>query len=337
MNVDTFLQAVGEIDSRYLEIDKRPVIRHHWRRRIAAAGIAAALVLCPLPVMTAVGVDPAYNVLYQLAPDIAQTFKPVRKSCTDQGIEMTVISAEQDGSEASVCLAMRDLTGTCPEGDWDLFDSYDIRVPKDLTGHCSFSRYDADTHTAYFVVHLETMDGSDLPRGKVTFSVRELLQGKLRVAGEIPGIDMAHIPQDPETERRTEISGGGWGIAYTDLPDPADYQFLVPGEPLYTPIEGISIVGIGYVDGALHVLTERRDYFDTDGQALMELVDQQGNHVDEAHYVSFGYWDDSHTIAYDEYIFPVAYELLQDCRLNGIFWASKNHVSGNWQVTFPLE
>ena len=167
MKTDTFLNAVGMIDEKYLNIDiQRNRITHHkLKKRIISITAAALLILSPLPVMTAFGADTAYQILYQITPAAAQTFKPVQKTCEDQGIEMTVISAERNGSEASVYLAMHDTTGTCPDGKWDLYDSYRINVPRDITGHCSFSEYDADTHTAYFVVHLETMDGSPMPDG----------------------------------------------------------------------------------------------------------------------------------------------------------------------------
>ena len=182
MKTDTFMNVVGMIDDRYLDVDipRKAITHRKWTKRIISIAAAAALIICPLPTLTAFGVDPAYNILYRIAPSVAQTFKPVQKTCEDNGIEMTVISAERNGSEASVYLAMHDTTGTCPDGDWDLYDSYRINVPHDMTGHCSFSEYDADTHTAYFVVHLETMDGSALPNGKVTFSVHEMMTGKIK-------------------------------------------------------------------------------------------------------------------------------------------------------------
>ena len=191
MKADTFINAVGLIDERFLDVDTpgKAITHHKWTKRIVAFAAAAALIVGTLPTLTAFGVTPAYNILYQFAPSVAQTFKPVRKTCSDKGIEMTVISAERKGSEASVYLAMHDTTGTYPEGEWDLYDSYSINVPRDMTGHCSFSYYDAETHTAYFVVHLETIDGSTMPEGKVTFSVHEMLLGKVRTSGIIEEID----------------------------------------------------------------------------------------------------------------------------------------------------
>lgn len=273
MKAETFLNAMGNIDERFLDVEvPKHRIHRKWTKWVAGAAAAVLAVTCPLPAMTALGSDGAYSVLYELAPTIAQDFKPVRKSCTDNGIEMTVISAKRDGSKAQVCLAMRDTTGECPYGDWDLFDSYTINVPRDMSGHCSFSEYDADTHTAYFVVGLETMDGSKMPAKKVTFSVSELLLGKNKTEGAVD-VNMTAIPFEPETVRRDDIgSGSGWG----ELPDCRDYRFLVPAdEPICRPADNASLDAIGYVDGALHVLMRYEDTFHTDSHGWVSLADRK--------------------------------------------------------------
>lgn len=338
MKSDTFLNAVGMADDRYLDIAVSPkrAVHRKWRRVIISASAAAALVICPLPALTAMGVDTAYNALYFLAPSAAQTFKPVRKSCTDNGIEMTVISAEHSGSKVSVCLAMRDIAGSFPEGEWDLFDSYTIRVPHDMTGHCSFSEYDADTHTAYFIVHLETMDGSAMSGGKVTFSVSELLIGKNKTEEAIQEVNMNSIPYEPKTD--PAIAQKVCGASYYALePHPEDYRFLTRSEqPLYTPMPGISIVGLGYVDGALHILTEYEDILHTDNHGYIQLLDDTGNAVAEEQSITFHYWDETRKNNCTEQIIPVSYDVLPDCSLYGTFSSAEKYVSGNWEVTFPL-
>ena len=340
MRADTFMNAVGLIDERFLDIDTpaKTITHHKWTRRLAAFAAAAALVVGTLPTLTAIGVDPAYHILYELAPSVAQTFKPVQKTCADKGIEMTVISAERKGSEASVCLAMHDTTGTYPEGEWDLYDSYSINVPRDMTGHCSFSDYDAETHTAYFVVHLETIDGSTMPNGKVTFSVFQMLLGKERTSGIIEEIDMNSIPYEPQTMTQSEISGGYTSEAYADLPEPEDYRFLMPSEqPLCTPANGVTIENIGYFDGALHILTRYDDILHTDNHGYIDLVDQSGNVLNEKTGIGFYYWDDAHQNNYKEEILPVAYDELSECTLQGYFVTAQEYISGGWEITFPLE
>lgn len=343
MKPDTFLNAVGMIDGRHLDIavPKRQITRRRWVKKLVPAVIAAALVVFPLPVLTAFGSEPAYNVLYHIAPTVAQNFKPVRKSCTNSGVEMTVISAERNGSEASVYLAMQDMTGTCPDGEWDLFDSYSINVPRDMSGHCSFSEYDADSHTAYFVVHLETMDGSPMPKGKITFSVRSLLCGKERHNSELNALDLSNVPVEPELVNRTNIVGIAVN-SYGDFPKPEDYRFLVPAEtPLFSPVPGVSVMGIGYTDGALHILTRYDDVNHTDNHGYIDLCDRTGNHINEKEWIVFNYRSDDSTPDRKNYcyesIFPIEYDKLKDCTLYGSFVTAQKYVSGNWQVTFPLE
>lgn len=337
MKADTFMNAVGLIDDRYLDIEvpAKTILHRKWKRRIISIAAAAALVICPLPTLTAFGVESAYNVLYQVAPSIAQTFKPIQKTSEDNGIEMTVISAERSGSEASVYLAMHDTTGSCPDGEWDLYDSYRINVPHDMIGHCSFSEYNADTHTAYFVVHLETMDGSTMPKGKITFSVYEMLMGKTRFSDIIKDIDMCSIPYEPPTTTREEIDGK---YANEGLPESQDYRFLLSSDkPISTPVSGVSIENIGYIDGALHILTRYDDIPHTDNHGYIELVDKNGDVIGEKTEFGFFYRDTAHNNNYTEQIIPVSYDILDECTLQGNFVTAQDYISGNWKITFPLE
>ena len=332
MKTDTFMNAVGMIDDRFLdvEIPGKNIVYRKWRKRLVSAAAVAALLVCPFPALTALGVDAAYDVLYNIAPGVAQTFKPVQKSCIDSGIEMTVISAERSGSEASVYLAMHDTTGTCPDGNWDLFDSYNINVSRDMSGHCSFSDYDPDTHTAYFVVHLQTMDGSDMPRRKVTFSVSELLVGKQHTEGTVEGVDMKNIPYEPPTTIPTDFRG---------MDDIEGYRFLLPSEQaLSNPAPGVSVLNAGYIDGAFHILTRYDDIIHTDNHGFMMLVDNEGNtYGDDANTKWFDYWDGSYTDSFTEQVIQIDYDKLAGCTLQGDFVTCQNHISGDWQVTFPLE
>ena len=337
MKADTFIKAMGNIDERFLnvEVPERKIHRQ-WTKWVAGVTAALLLIACPLPAMTALGSDGAYSVLYELAPSVAQTFKPVRKSCTDDGIEMTVISEKCDGSTAQVCLAMRDLTGETSYDYWDLYDSYMLNFPYDMNGHCRFSEYDADSNTAYFVVELETMNGRDMPKKKVTFSLRELLLGRKETKCDIE-IDMSAIRNEPEAIHRNDITGGS---AYDYLPDPDDYRFLLPeDEPVCRPADNACLDAIGYVDGALHILMRFEDVGHTDSHGWVRLVDREGDEVvSEKETISFSYWyDEEHTDMCCEYVMPVEYDRLADCTLFGEFYTALGYRSGDWQVTFPLK
>ena len=335
MKPDTFLEAVGMIDDRFLNLEQQQHrIRHRKRNRILLGfAAAAALIVLPLPVMTAFGAESAYEILYQIAPPVAQSFHPVQKSCTDQGIEMTVISAKRSGNSADCYIAMRDLAHQYPDGEWDLYDSYDLHIRKDMAGTCYFSEYDSETDTAYFVTHLETMDGSPIPRRKVTFSVGALLTGKNRTERVLDEIDLSTVPYEPETMKRKEERGKSIFFP-DDEPKPEEFRFLIPSEePLCTPAPGINIRGIGYIDGALHILTEYENIYETDNHGYLLLNGQEP----ESSEIEFSFWDDTHTNSFDEQIIPVAYNTLADSFLYGEFVTSEPCMRGNWRVTFPLE
>lgn len=337
MKAEKFLNAIGGIDEKYLDIEIPKKIKHHrLRGGLAAIAAAALLITVPLPAMTAFGSDGAYNILYNISPKIAQDFKPVQKSCIDDGIEMTVVSAKCEGSRAEIYLTMRDLTGECRYGDWDLFDSERLNVWKDMIGNCRFADYDEETKTAQFVVMLETMDGSPMPKKKVTFSVSELLLGKKKTEGTID-VDMSAVPYEPEAVHRDDIDGGSF---YYGEPDYDSFRFLVADdEPVCRPADNAAIDAIGYVDGALHILTRYEDSFHTDSHGFIRLVDSDKNDVvDESEYKMYTYWyDPAHTDMCYEYIIPVEYEKLRDCTLYGEFSTALGYRKGNWQVTFPLE
>lgn len=336
MKPDTFLDAVGMIDDRFLEL-KQPqqYIRQHRRNRtLLGIAAAAAVIVLPLPVMTAFGADSAYDILNHIAPPVAQSFTPVRMSCTDQGIQMTVISAACSGNSADCYIAMCDLEHQYPDGEWDLYDSYDLHIRRDMAGTCYFSEYDSKTDTAYFITHLETMDGSPMPRCKVTFSVSTLLTGKNKTERVLDEIDLSTVPYEPETMKRTDLRGKSCFFPDDDSPEPAEFRFLILSEePLCTPVPGVNLRGIGYIDGALHVLTEYENILETDNHGYLKLNGREPQRSE----ILFSFWDDAHTNSFDEQIIPVAYDTLADSFLYGEFVTAEPCLHGNWRVTFPLE
>ena len=69
MKAEDFLSAMGNIDERFLDVEvPKRKIRRKWTAWVAGAAAALLLIACPLPAMTALGSDGAYNVLYELAP-----------------------------------------------------------------------------------------------------------------------------------------------------------------------------------------------------------------------------------------------------------------------------
>lgn len=329
MKTENLIDAIGMIDEKYVAEAHQPPIRHSVKK----FAIVAAAVLCiavPLPAMTAFGSDIAYNLLYATVPSVAQVFKPVQKSCEDNGVRMEVISASIEGDKASFYISMQ---GDMIDETTDLFDSYSIRCPFDSVGHVSFSEFDENTNTAYFMVNIETMNGEKIPKGKVTFSVRELIFDKHEFEGAIDDIDLSEVLKNPP--KMKEVNYRGHSSKYEI--NISDYSYLIPNtEPLVVPIDGVSVTGIGYIDGKLHIQTYYEDILKTDNHGYVYLVDKNNNRIGED-FADISFWDDDRKGSYDEKLFDIDYSDLENYLLYGKFWTSNGYKTGDWEVTFKME
>lgn len=333
MKTDNLIDAIGMIDEKYVADAHKPCvkIRHKGLKRFAIAAAAFLCVAVPLPAMTAFGSDIAYNLLYMASPAIAQTFKPVQKSCEDKGIRMEVVSAGIEDNKASFYISIQ---GDKIDETIDLYDSYHINCPFDSVGHVSFSEFDENTNTAYFMVNIETMNGEKIPKGKVTFSVRELIFDKHIFEGVIDGINLSEVPKNPPTTK--DVNYRGYDSRYEI--DMSSYSYLIPNaEPLAVPVNGISVTGIGYIDGELHIQTYHEKLLKTDNHGAVYLVDENGNLIGDDDFANISFWDDERDGSYDEKIIPVDYNELKNCLLTGWFCTSNGYESGDWEVTFKMK
>lgn len=332
MKTENLIDAIGMIDEKYIADAHKPYakIKHRGVKRIAIAVASLMCIAVPLPAMTAFGSDIAYNLLYMALPSVAQAFKPVQKSCEDNGVRMEVISANIEGDKASFYISMQ---GDEIDETVDLNDSYHINCPFDSVGHVSFSEFDTDTNTAYFMVNVETMNGEKIPKGKITFSIRELIFDKHKFEGAIDGINLSEVPKNPPTMKNINCRG----YSAKDDIDVNEYSYIVSNaEPLTVPIDGVSVTGIGYIDGKLHIQTYYEDILKTDNHGYVYLMDESGNCLGEK-CVNISFWDDDRKGSYDEQVFDIDYSDLENYLPYGKFWTSNSYKSGDWEVTFKME
>lgn len=309
-----------------------------FKKPLAVCAMLAVLLFGAMPVLAA-NVPAAYEVLYALSPAAAQYFKPVQKTCINNGIEMTVLSAYIHGSTAEIYLTMRDLEGGRIDETVDLFDSYDIRMPFDSTGTCRLESYDKETNTALFYVLIESMDKSrDITGDKATFSLRCFIAGKAEWEGAID-FDLSSVTQADKTEN-VSINGGSFSseeLSIEGFPDSA--RVLTPEtEALWRHGEGaISLSSAGYIDGELHIQMKRQDAHEVDNHGYFDLLRENGERVGSSRYLSFTRAENGEQVDYDEYIFDIQQEELRNYSLYGYFATASARVDGPWQVTFPLE
>ncbi len=332
MNIDKLSEAIGMIDDNMIkeakETTKKAVVFPF--RKLAAVAAIALVCFGSVPALAAADVEPAYNLLYSISPALAQKLKPVNLSCVDQGIQVEVDSAYIHGDTAEAIICIKDLTGERIDETVDLFDSYNIRNMKDSSGICNLLDYNENTGIAAFAVRIEQMDGSSLSGSKVTVSLSKLLCKKGTFNGVLEDITLSSVTDTPHLTDNVKIRGGG------GAPRPDDAVFLQPAStPLLTPLPGISVTGLGYENGKLHVQICYEDIGNTDNHGWIRLQSKGGEVLDSSYDISF--WDSSLTDSYDEYIFELPYEELKNYKIYAEFVNSGLLIEGDWEITFPME
>ena len=301
-----------------------------WTRPAVAVLAAALSLTLAMPVLAA-HVEPVYDLMYLVAPAMAQSFQPVRQSDQDNGVRMEVVSARIQGDSAQIYLTLQDLEGDRVDATTDLYDSYTIRTPYATAGHCEQAGYDADTGTALFLVTLTHLEGQAMPGDKITFSLREFLSQKEDRTGISIPADLSAVSTAPATQA-VDLRGGS-GLSF----DESSFRALVPNLPENTcPVEGFTLTGLGWVEGKLHVQLLVDDLLDNDNHAQLYLTGSDGTVLEPEAYYSFWAEDESGD-SYEEYIFSLSPEEAAHYRLTGDFFLSGNRIQGNWKVTFPLE
>lgn len=336
MRADPLMDAIGMIDDTTIQGARMHKAKRRPYKRYAT--LAAVLILCMLltvPVLAFAGVDPAfYEMLYSISPAIAQTLKPVQMSCENNGIRMEVISANVQGDRADIYISMQDLTGDRINGTMDLFDSYHINRPFDSSATCQLVGYDAEQKAATFLISITQWDKKDISGDKITFSVREFLSGKQTFEVLLSQLNLTSATQSPDTQANIDIRG--WSQPDGVRIDVESIPILTrQNDLLFSPVPGVQVTAIGYIDGKLHIQTHYDNILDTDNHGYVYLQNADGEVIHPS--VSISFWDETHSGSYDEGIFDVPVEELSKYQVFGKFWTGGKLTKGSWQVTFPLE
>lgn len=314
-----------DMEDRIIRAMRAPQKRPRLRMGFA---IAFACLLLALPAMAAV--DSLYEQLYRVAPGIAQYFRPVRMADEDKGIRMEVASQLVEGDTARVLLSLTDTTGHRIDDTTDLYDSYDIRTPHGMEGHCERAGYDEKTGTASFLVTLKRVDGKAIAGDKITFSVGCFLSGKHAYEDIAIPVNLSMEARE-KPARTVGLSGGSmlaFGYEAKVLKEEAPYDVF--------PVKGIELTGLGLVDGRLHVAVRIEDRLKNDNHGFFYLKDARGKVIRAGQNCYYYETQSGRRVDYIEDIFDVPVEILKGCTLYGSFYTADQCTEGNWQVTFPL-
>lgn len=333
MKKEDMLDKMSLIDTKYIEEAVYPGKKKRMSLKYMSI-LAACICLCLGAVVSVLAAtnETAYEMLYSIAPGIAQRLKPVNVSCTDQGIEMQVIAAKIQDEKAEILISLKDTEGTRIDETIDLFDSYSIHTPHDQSGGCSLVDYDEETGSAIFLIQIEQINHELIPGDKITFSVGNLLTGKKHFDAEISEIDMGNLPEVKEFMINPNVRGASASGREADInkliePDDINARWIGDG--------GVAVTGWGIVDGKLHIQIRYEDILRTDNHGFLSLKTPDGEQI--SYDGSIAFWDDKCQNSYEEYIFETSDEEWDNCRVWGEFCTSNTLIEGKWQVTFPME
>lgn len=308
-----------------------------WFRKPIAALVALCLCLTLSVPALAANVEPIYQLMYLVAPGIAQFFMPIQQSDESNGIKMEVVSASIHENTAEIYVTLQDITGDRIDGTTDLYDSYSIHRPFDSSAHCELVGYEDSTKTATFLITIEEWGNHNITGDKITFSVREFLSHKKIYDNvEIP-ISLSDISAAQQTQN-VSLKGGG-GKDYKKDTNAQNNPALIPSEPMDTfPVDGIDFTGIAYLDGKLHVQTAVKNPLDNDNHGFLYLKDKNGTVIDCNYSFYFSNEElPSDPIVYHESVFDIPQDEISNYALYGHFVTSGMKTEGEWRITFPLK
>ena len=337
MRGNEFLDKMEHIDPAYVEAaDMMPKRKRNSLKKWCAMAACLCLVFSfAVPAMAAATL--VFNdILYEISPATAQFFKPVQLSCEDNGIRMEVVASHIHEDTAEIYISVQDLEATRFDETIDLFDSYQIHTPFDCTEHCKLASYDPDTQTATFLITIEQWNEQNIIGDKLTFSIREFLSNKKTYEGVID-VNIIELNSATQTVHPRGVSGTDFFNEYISSNTRDGVTVLKTVGSISSPINGVALTGVGYVDGYFHVQVYYEDILKTDNHGSVALLNRgTGEMINCNGSVSF--FDDAEKGSYQDYIFmEIPVDTLGNYDLYGDFVTSSGSVEGTWSVTFPLE
>ncbi|MBQ7942513.1 MAG: DUF4179 domain-containing protein [Lachnospiraceae bacterium] len=323
---------------------KGRVLYQMMRPVVVAAGVFVLISAVSLPVV-ARSIPGVYDTIARIAPGLAEYILPTQVSCTSQGITMQVEAVHVNDKNAEVIVSFADAEGSDKDlirGAVDLYDSYHLKSYSSYSnvGGCTFLEYDAEADKAYFKVDVWT-DGS-FRQSKLSFRTRQLLLNK---SDEKKWLDLSDIVINPAM-KKVEMNGGG-GMPGTPLYEQYFGEFFSSTERLTQVLDlqqidesmmkELTITGIGYADGILHVQCCRGDFAEADRHLELYIVDADG--TERHNDLSIGWQEEvnGERVLMDELLFQVDESELADIQMYGIFHIIDGSMKGDWEVTFSIE
>lgn len=336
MKTDLLIDAIGEIDDNKIRDAKLFTVKTKKKSIKKSIVIAVAVILCitiTVPVL-AITVNPIYELVYQISPGLAQMLKPIQMSCEDNGIKMEVVSAAVYENEAAIYISLQDLTDQNRiDETTDLFDSYYINRGFDSFASCQIVSFDKETNTATFLINITQANDREIGGNKITFGFSEFISKKSKFEGELSELDLSKAVEAKDTFTPEWFRGASG--TDLDLDALAGTKCLAPvAGGIISPVDGVSITNMGFIDNKLHIQVYYEDTKNYDDHGFITLRDKSGK---TAECFDLSFWDDNEIGSYDEIIFDITPDEINNYTAFGEFVTCSNKTEGFWQVTFPLE
>ena len=315
------------------------------RMKRTASIIAAFALVLVLGMSTALAAlnDDANQLLYQIWPQAAMALRPINLVSENQGIRMEVVSASLSGTKSLVTLTMQDLDGDRIDESTDLFDSAILQLPYDGSGTCIQTGYDPETKTASFAVYMDFNIDRPNESDKVSFRVSRFLSHKREQTVDLTQYITSTI-KEADSMPVPAIRGWSGSPSSNDerqeVTDKARrLRVLNTRNSLEIPIvDGVTLTGIGMIDGAFHVQIRYSDVHHTDNHGFLTLTSSDGKTYADAGLPEIGSvsWFGENHDSWEEYIYEQYPENLSEATLQGTFTTASPATEGDWYVTFPL-
>lgn len=336
MKTDLLIDAIGEIDDNKIRDAKLFTVKTKKKSFNRSIVIAVAVILCitiTVPVL-AVTVNPIYELVYQISPGLAQMLKPIQMSCENNGIKLEVVSAAVYENEAAIYISLVDMTDQNRiDETTDLFDSYHINLDFDSSASCRRVSFDEGTGIATFLISISQWNNQKIAGSKITFYFTEFLSYKNKFEGEITDIDLSKVTKVTKTHTPKYFRGGSG--KYVNYEDRHKVNCLFPIDGgIASPVDGVTVTNIGFVDNKLHIQVYYEDIINFDDHGYITLYDKNGK---KAEYFDVSFFDDEEIGSYDEIIYDITPDEINNYTAFGKFITCSNKTEGFWQVTFPLE
>ena len=163
------------------------------------------------------------------------------------------------------------------------------------------------------------------------------MSNKQKFDGIIADIDLANIDLTTMTQIVSPRGIDSAELAEQHKSNNHGLTALKSDKSITSPVDGVMITAVGYVNGNLHVQVYYENILKTDNHGTITLKNRVTGEIISC-FGSFSFFDAEKSGSYQDYIFAdISTTELLNYQLYGEFVTSAGSIEGDWSVTFPLE